>query len=317
MTRVIVLSVVSNSMNTFRPVVDGLLKQTFSDMRVCVIDNASSDGVRDYVKSKLVDATVISNANDVGYVSGLNKATRYAVNAFSGQNLDSCYVLYLSPLVSLKPDVVLKMVEVLDDDRDLCSVGAKVLRAFDENVTDEVLCERVECDKFESSGMILDEDYSVVSRGEGEVDDGQYDFARSVFGVDGECAMVRVSSLVDVRHNDEMYFDVNLSDSVVFCDLFWRFSFGGYNCEFVPDAVGFKYSGVFNSFGAKKSDFFRLVNRRVDNCLVLVKNLTVVEGLKFLPKFVMYYWLAFPACFVSLKWFGVLRRRKNGFKNVL
>ena len=57
---------------------DSLAKQTFTDFRIYVVDNGSTDGSVALLKSKYPDVVVIENAENLGFAGGINCGFRAA-----------------------------------------------------------------------------------------------------------------------------------------------------------------------------------------------------------------------------------------------
>ena len=82
--------------------------------------------------------------------------------------------------------------------------GGKLLRAFGENVGDEVFKEVVRSDRIDSVGLNPHRNHTVTDRGAGELDEGQYKKQEKVFGISGALALFRASALEDIRFGDEV-----------------------------------------------------------------------------------------------------------------
>ena len=171
------------------------------------------------------------------------------------------------------------------------SLGGKLLRAFGENLGDEVLKEVVRSDLIDSVGLNPHRNRTVTDRAAGELDQGQFDVQEKIFGISGALALFRASALEDVRFEDEIldhHFFAYKED----VDLAWRLQHAGWDALYVPAAVAFHYRGMY---GPEKSRVWRRIHNRREKSLLrnfystrnhwmmLIKNLKVVNFLLSFP----------------------------------
>ena len=119
MTRI---SVIIVSYNT-REILLNCLRSVYSsagdvDAEVFVVDNASTDGTVDAIHREFPKCTVIANETNVGF----SRANNQAVRVCSGR-----YILLLNPDTVVEPDVLAKMVTLMDEQRDVGMVSCKLV----------------------------------------------------------------------------------------------------------------------------------------------------------------------------------------------
>lgn len=236
-----------------------LSEQTFRDFSVLIIDNGSTDGVEAFVKEKYPDVTILRNARNLGFSGAHNQGIRYALEHIDQDKLASSFILVLNPDILLPPTFLETLMMVALQNSKIGSFGAKLRRAFGENMHDEILQETIKSDLFDSTGLRMYKNRTCADRGAGEMDEGQYDDKRDVFGISGALALYRASALQDARFEDEFF------DEVFFAykedvDLAWRLQKLGWDALFVPEAIAFHYRGMY---GKEKAGIFeRLKNRK-------------------------------------------------------
>jgi GT2 family glycosyltransferase len=337
MPRVSVNIVSWNSMAYLPELFASLASQTFTDFQVLLVDNASSDGVEAYVRANYPTVTLLRNARNLGFCAAHNQGIRFVLDRWSDEQRPTHYVAVVNPDTILSPTCLERLVAEADARPQDGSFGPKLLRAFGENLNDEVMKETVKSDIIDSTGLAARKNRTFADRGAGEFDKGQYDGAPEVFGVSGALALYRASALADANGDGE-YFDADFFAYKDDVDLAWRLRLLGWGARFVPAAVAYHYRGMF---GKEKMGFVeRIRNRRGksstrsfystrNHWLMLVKDELVLNGLLASPRIVTHELLRvvyvfffepknlrafFAALFLLPKMWGkrrdTLRRRK-------
>jgi GT2 family glycosyltransferase len=93
-------------------------------------------------------------------------------------------------------------------------------------------------DVIDTAGLLLTRQRRLMPRGEGERDSGQFDDPVEVFAVDGAAPVVRRSALEAISVNGE-YLDENFFAHKEDHDVSWRVRLAGWECWYVPSAVGY------------------------------------------------------------------------------
>jgi hypothetical protein len=94
------------------------LSQPFVNYEVIIVDNASSDGTPEYLRTAFPDVQLIQNKENLGFT----KATNQAIRLGSGR-----YILWLNTDTILKPDTLYKMHRFMESNPKAGIVGPKVL----------------------------------------------------------------------------------------------------------------------------------------------------------------------------------------------
>ena len=121
------------------------------------------------------------------------------------------------------------------------------------------LQETIQSDLIDSTGLRAHKNRTFTDRGAGEMDKGQYDEVRDVFGISGALVLYRASALNDIRFEDE-FFDEDFFAYKEDVDIAWRLQRFGWDARFVPEAVAFHYRGMYSP--EKIGIIARIKNRR-------------------------------------------------------
>ena len=198
-----------------RHLLEGLLPtlaaQTVAGLRIVVVDNGSSDGTADWLRSEWPDVAVVALPQNVGVTAALNHCVRAAS--------DSELIALLNNDTELEPDCLAQLAAALEAHPGAGSAAPKLLDFHDRSVLDGA------GDAFVWRG-------SATRRGHGERDSGQYDHPEEVFGACGGAALYRRSAFDRVGLFDESYF-------AFYEDVDWnlRAQLAGLGCRYVPAAV--------------------------------------------------------------------------------
>jgi GT2 family glycosyltransferase len=275
-----------NSMSGLPDLFESLFRQTFNDFSVRVVDNGSNDGVEKWLREKYPTVMLIRNTRNLGLVAAYNQMFKFTLSKLPVDELINHYCLLISPDIILRPNCLEELVKAAEADLTIGSFTPKILKSFQDNQVDEVLTEQVCSDVIESTGLRSNRFRNFFERGAKELDQGQYDLAREIFGASGIFAMYRASALDSVRLKNGEYFDEAFFSGYHEVDLAWRLQGRGLEARFVPAAVahcargayGQKKFGLFQNFRhhrqeAKAGNFFVVRNRG----WVLVKNLSFLD----------------------------------------
>jgi GT2 family glycosyltransferase len=253
---------------------ESLMKQSFRDFSILVIDNGSDDGTVEFIRSNYPTVSVLQNFKNLGFSKANNQGIQLA---------KSDYVLVMNPDVVLADDFLEKLVVFADQHPNGASFGGKVLKLHSEAIDDNDqsgLREMVKSDIIDAAGLKIFKSRKVINRGEGEKDKGQYNRAEEVFGLSGACVLYRKAALEDVAVKNE-FFDVDFFAYKEDIDLSWRLRLYGWLNWYYPDAVCHHRRRLvsYESKGAKRviyqrqdvSKLLRALSFR-NHHLLLVKN---------------------------------------------
>jgi GT2 family glycosyltransferase len=187
-----------------------LFEQSYLNMEVIVVDNASEDVTPELIEHQFLSVTLIRNSSNLGYAEGNNVGIRLA---------HGDYIVLLNQDTKADKQWIGELVKVAERAKEIGMCASKLLY-MDEPA------------RLNSSGMLLYRDLSIVNRGIGDIDNAQYDQLEEVFAAHGAGAFYRRTMLNEVGLLDDKYF--LLSEEI---DLAFRARFAGWKCIYVPTAV--------------------------------------------------------------------------------
>jgi GT2 family glycosyltransferase len=249
-----------NTAEHLRGALASLLSQTYADLEVIVIDNASADGSA-AVARRYSGVRVIENNENRGFAGAANQGIALA----RADGSDA--FLVCNPDVILEPDYVAQAVKALSGGERRASVQGRLWRTGggDPKIID-------------TTGHLAFRTRLFRNRGEGTADLGQFDEPGPVFGVSGAVALYRIAALEDVMCQGEI-FDEDLFAFWEDVDLDWRLQLRGFEAWYTPDACGWHERG---GAGPRRSAIVERLNF-VNRFLVVLKNDDVAALLRCLP----------------------------------
>lgn len=189
---------------------NSLLSQDYPHFEVIVVDNASSDGTPDWVAAHYPQVRLIRNERNLGFAAGVNVGLRAA----SGEAL-----LLLNQDTLVQPGWLRALVSGLLARPEIGIAGSKIYYWGGKAI-------------WHAGIMLIDPRMQVEHRGDGEIDQGQYEQLTDVEAVTGAALAIRRSVLERIGLFDEDYF-VYFED-VDFC---LRASAAGFRVVYVPGAI--------------------------------------------------------------------------------
>ncbi|MDG2303596.1 MAG: glycosyltransferase family 2 protein [Candidatus Binatia bacterium] len=220
--RVSVTLVTFDSAEDLPRCLDALAAQTQAPAEVIVVDNASSDGSAGVAERHAVVTRVERNTDNRGFAAGQNQALGHA---------GGDWVLVLNPDVTLGPGFLEALGEHFEAPPALGTLCGKLLRAEPDGSprTPPTL---------DSAGVVFERSFRHLDRGSEARDDGQFDRLEPVFGATGAAACYRRDMIEDVSIEGE-FFDEAFFAYREDADLAWRAQLLGWDCLYVPKAVGY------------------------------------------------------------------------------
>jgi len=229
-----------------------IINQTYKMIEIMVIDNASIDQTTILIKKHYPNITLIENNSNKGFCNPNN----YAFTQAKGE-----YIIVINPDVILDENFIDVVVRRMEEHQDVGIISGKILR-MDNNFTKTNI--------IDSTGIILPKSRRAYDRGQGEVDLGQYDNSRNIFGACGAAAVYRRAMLEDISLEDE-YFDEDFFAYKEDVDLSWRSNNLGWKCLYVPEAIAYHKRGWSKEVRKKIPDFVR-VHSVKNRYLMMLKN---------------------------------------------
>lgn len=193
-------------------VLPSLRAQTYGDFEVIVVDNGSTDGTAEYLRSAYPDVRVLELGSNQGFAVAVNRG----IEASGGE-----HVAVVNNDLELEPHWLERMVAALRDHPEAGSATGKML-FYDRR------------DVIDGAGDFTSWYAVSAPRGRGELDRGQYDAPEPVFSACGGAALYRRAALDAVGRFDEDFFAY--AEDV---DWGFRAQLAGWTCRYAPEAVVF------------------------------------------------------------------------------
>jgi GT2 family glycosyltransferase len=209
-----------------------LFQQTYPQMEVILVDNASFDGSIEYTQEHFPRVKIVPQSMNRGFAGGTNAG----IHAAKGD-----FILTLNNDTIVDSHLLKEIIQPMLADSRVGICGTKMLFP-DGRINSTAIC-------ISRSGAAWD-------RGMGESDNGQYDIAEEVFGACAGAALFRHAMLEEIGLFDEDFF-LYMED----VDLAFRAQLSGWKCIYVPTARVIHVHGGTSDPGSDTSIYY--VNRNL------------------------------------------------------
>ena len=242
-----------NGMKFIENCMKALKRETSAKYHVCVVDNGSTDGSKEWIEKNCPKVQVIALPENTGFCGAVNAGIKASKTP---------YVILLNNDTEVEYGFVKALEDALEREKKSFSVSAKMVDLYDKNVLDGA------GDLYCALGWAF-------ALGKGKAVKGNYEKPQEIFSACGGAVIYRKEILDEIGIFDENHF-AYLED----CDLGYRAQIFGYRNYYTPDAVVYHAgSGVS---GSKHNEF--KVNLSSKNSIYLIyKNMPVLQVLINLP----------------------------------
>lgn len=211
-----------NSGRFIQKCLESIAGQSYPNIRVVIVDNASADSTRDSLQTLDSSYKVIFNSKNLGFAAAQNQA----IEASQGR-----WVLALNPDVLLTPTFVSTLVASGEARPEVGTVCGKLLcLSPDLTIPEKPL--------IDSTGIFLTTALRHLDRGSRLPDDGSYDRLEYVFGATGAAALYRREMIEHISIHGE-FFDSDFFSYREDADVSWRAQLLGWKCLYAPAAVAY------------------------------------------------------------------------------
>jgi GT2 family glycosyltransferase len=187
-----------------------------------IVNNDTTQDVASWLDEATRKRTTIVES---GYPAGYARATNNGLAVATSE-----FVLFGDSDLFVEAEYVERLLEFMASHPRAGCASGKLLRI-------DLKSER-RLDIIDSAGVMLGRNRRPMARGEGQRDEGQFDEAQQLFGVDGAGLLVRRSALESIKVDGE-YFDESFFMYKEDTDLCWRLRLAGWECWYVPEAVAY------------------------------------------------------------------------------
>lgn len=189
---------------------DALARQTYADVEVIVVDNASHDGSQALVKTQYPRVKLIELPENKGFTGACNAGIQAATGEF---------VSLLNNDTEVDVGWAAAVVDAFQRHQEIGIVASKML-LFDKR------------DQIHTAGDYFTVDGRAGNRGVWQKDAGQFDHEEYVFSACGGSSAYRRVMLDKTGLLDDDFF-FSLED----IDLAWRAQLAGWRCLYTPNAI--------------------------------------------------------------------------------
>ena len=233
---------------------DAVAAQTHAPREVVVLDNRSRDDSAAIARAHGAVTKLIESPDNTGFAGGQDRA----IAATSAD-----WVLTLNPDVVLDPAFLATLAERAERPAPLGTLCGKLLRLGPDGAP-------VVPPRIDSTGIVFTRSFRHLDRGSEEPDDGRYAAEEPVFGATAAAAMYRRAMIEDVSVEGE-FFDEAFFAYREDADLAWRAQLLGWDCLYVPSALGYHVRRVLPE---RRADVPAMLNRHSvkNRFLMRVKN---------------------------------------------
>ncbi len=238
-----------NGVKFLKQFLPSVLNSTYSNKKIIVADNASSDDSIKMLKEDFPEVEILVNPSNEGFAKGYNTALK---------KIKSDIYILLNSDVEVTPRWIEPIVELMQRDKSIAACQPKIL-AYNNKSHFEYAG---------ASGGWIDSLGYPFARGrvfdECERDNGQYDNAEECFWASGASLFIRSEEYHSIGGLDE-YFFAHQEE----IDLCWRLKNSGKKIYVVPQSVVYHVGGGTLPTGNSKKTFLNFRN----NLIMLHKNL--------------------------------------------
>jgi GT2 family glycosyltransferase len=223
-----------NGKNHLHECLSSVLSQTYKDYEVIVVDNGSTDGSQEYIKTSFSSVGLICNGENFGFCKGNN----IGIRASKGE-----YIVLLNNDTVVEPDWLQQLYECMISDPEVGFCASRLLLYSERDLLD-------------AAG----DGYSICGAGykRGHLEEAvKYDRDEFVFGACAGAAMYKREMLDKIGLLDEDFF-VAYEDS----DLSFRAQLAGYKCKYASKAI--VYHKVNSTLGTLSDTYVFYGHRNVE-----------------------------------------------------
>ena len=282
--KVSVIILTWNGRAYLKEALESLAAQTYRDFETILVDNGSSDGSAEYVRSAFPWVRLLELPENVGFAEGNNRGLALAQGA---------YIVTLNNDTKAAPEFLAELVRVAEGDASIGMVAAKMRNYY-------------EPERIDAVGLMIGTNGLGYNIGIGETDSGQFDDA-VIFGPCGGAALYRLEMLDETGFFDTDYF-AYYEDF----DLAWRARLAGWKALVAPRALVYH---VHSATGGEMSRFKTYYTHR-NKWYVIIKNWPLGILLKRLPVLFFYDMAAVVLAWLKGVGGAAVRARLDVVKNM-
>ena len=234
-----------------------VFNQSYKNIEVILVDDASRDGSVNYLKRNFLRAKIIVSEKHLGFAG---------VNNIGYKQSKGKYILFLNNDTEVTKDFLIKLINVLGSNKNIGGVQSKIL--FMDNST-----------RLDSVGAFLTNTGFLYHYGIKKKDSSKYNKQIDIYTAKGACMLFKREVLKKIEVDSEI-FDSEYYSYFEETDMCHRVWLAGYRIVFVPNSV------IYHEMGgtAKKVDSAILQYHSFKNRInSYIKNLGIFALIRILP----------------------------------
>lgn len=244
-----------NGKSLLKRCLDSVLKTDYPDFEVFVIDNGSTDGSAEFIRKGYPQVKLVETGSNMGVAAAYNRVI---------DGLSSEFVAVLNNDVEVDKDWLKKLMEVIDGEDDSVAAVTCKIRFLNNR------------DRINSAGGSCDTYGTGWNRGNGELDNGQYDRVDEPFYATGTAMVMRKSLWEKTGRFDGRYFMYGED-----LDWSWRARLLGCRINYVPASI------VYHKWQASRRIVPILYLLERNWLCTILKNYSLRTLLLLIPKYLM------------------------------
>jgi GT2 family glycosyltransferase len=202
-----------------------LRQQTYNNLEIIVVDNASTDGSVEYLRNNFPEVKVIKHSKNLGF----GAANNTGIKAARGK-----YIMMLNNDTRLEPKCIEEFKKSIDKGEKFGACAAKILLEYESNLVDVA-----------GIAVCLDG----LSIGRGRLESGEnFNEEEEVFFASDCACLYKKEMLEDIGLANEVY-DEDFFAYADETDMGWRAQLAGWKCIYNPDAI------VYHLHSASSSNY--------------------------------------------------------------
>jgi GT2 family glycosyltransferase len=213
-----------NGVDYLKICLPSLIKQSFKDFEIIVIDNGSNDDSINYLEKKYSQIKIIKLKENLGF----SKATNAGIKTSKGE-----YIFLLNNDTKLDKNCLKYLIDATKKNPQISFFATKILNFDKKNLID-------------NAGDFIDSVGHLYSRGFQKKDGSKYNQEKLIFAGSGGAVLIKKDLFKKIGYFDEDYF-FYMED----IDFFFRAQLAGFTGLFVPSAIIYHKHGGTSSKNAK------------------------------------------------------------------
>jgi GT2 family glycosyltransferase len=241
-----------NSREDLEECIPSLMSQTYQDFEIIVVDNASTDGSEEFIRTNYPMIKVVQTGKNLGYPAGNNAGFEVA---------EGEYIAVVNPDTVADPQWLAELIKPLERDHTIAATTSKILIYYQK-------------DRINTCANTSHLTGLTFCRGLNKSVD-EFNNFQAVGAVSGCSFAIRRDVLKYINGFDPDFF-LYMEDA----DLSWRIRFAGGKIMYVPESI------IYHKFKlsiAPKKEFYLERNRY----LILLKNFSLKTLILLLPALIV------------------------------